>query len=404
MQKITLPEYRLKDYVKTIFINYALVALICNVIFWGFFGLRLAVRALDVIAVGGNVYGEATTFSQRMQVYAESALVLVSFYGAVKSGVLFYGVCLNIHRIKQTNELLLSVGCSCGVDGQQGVGKTRLLVYMLVLQACAKMRTLALKYFIDYPLKDKLKERAENGDDVDWIAFQNREDAIEFYFRENPDRIPGAYSNILVTWNDKKPYYLEKEHFTMKKRLHEGNVKLLSEADNVLANTIRKGKKKDKESNEANDIDEFVGLDRQYTDGMLLTDSHANGAIFKSIRDCQQVKLHLLRSEYTYCPKALKRYHKKLEEKVLKAQFEMQIPLRNKIKRVEALMRNVGFTKIYYIKENGVDKTKTLTEERFLVLPNQVPYAYNDRVLQKQYRHAPKIKKQEPTQEQATKN
>ena len=62
------------------------------------------------------------------------------------------------------------------------------------------------------------------------------------------------------------------------------------------------------------------------------------------------------------------------------------------------------FTKIYYIKENGVDKTKTLSEERFLVLPNQVPYAYNDRVLQKQYRHAPKIKKPEQAQEQATKN
>lgn len=395
-KKLQLPEFSLWSRVSSVVINYGIACLIFNVIYWHFFGIRYTIRALDVVVIFAQY--EDITVSKQMQLLVEATIVLVSCYYAVRSGVLFYGVLLNVKRIRdETDPELLEVGSSCGVDGQQGVGKTRLLVYMMVLHCTVKMRNLALKYFTDYPIRNNLLEAAQNGDDVDWIAFKNREDAFNFYFRENPGRIGGAYSNILVTWNNKKPHYLQRKHFTMEQRLHESNVKLLSEADNVLANTMRKsnGKKKkdDEEDNEANAIDEFVGLDRQYTDGLLLTDSHANGAIFKSIRDCQQVKLHLLKSEYKYCPKILKWYHKRLEDKVLQAQLGTTLQLRKKLKDVEASMRKIGFTRIYYIKETGVDKIKNLSDVKFMVLPNQVPYSYNDRVLQKQYPHAPQVPK-----------
>ena len=157
----------------------------------------------------------------------------------------------------------------------------------------------------------------------------------------------------------------------------------------------KKKKENEDESRDANAVDEYVGLDRQYNDGMLLADSHANGSIFKSVRDCQQVKLHLLKSEYKYLPDWLKRRKRKLEDKILKSGLRTTIELRKQYRELEADMRSIGFTHLHYIKETGVDKLRNVSKEEILVLPNQTPYAYNDRVLQKNYRHAPKIQKQE---------
>lgn len=404
-KKDILPKLTLWSLTSDVIINYAGECLIYTLTFLQLGGLRYAIRALDVI-ISFSAFS-ALPFIIQLVLLAESSACLFFCFMAIRSIILLYGVLLNTKRVSDTQKYLLSIGNSCGVDGQQGIGKTRLLVYMLVLHVCAKMRTLSLKYYLDYPIRQNLYESALNGDDIDYVAFKNREDAYEFYFNENPKRIPGAYSNILINWNDKKPFYLQKEHLSMKLRLYEGNVKLLSEADNVIANTLRKSndKKKKEEENEANAIDEYVGLDRQYNDGILLTDTHANGAIFKSIRDCQQIKLHLVKSEYRYCPDWLKRQKKRIEEKILKSKLNTTIELRKKYRDIESDMRSIGFTHLYYIEETGVDKIKKLSEVKRLVLPNQTPYAYNDRVKQKEYKFAPKVEpKQKEAQEQATKN
>lgn len=399
-QRLKLPKLPLWSLVSDVVINYGGECLIYNLVFWKIGGLRFAIRALDVL-LSFEVFGSLPMLLQA-QLLIESSLVLFFAYKAIRSDVLFYGVLLNVKRVADTQKFLLSIGSSCGVDGQQGVGKTRLLVYMLVLHVCVKMRSLALKYYLDYPIRQNLYESALNGDDIDYVAFKNREDAYEFYFNKNPGRIPGAFSNILITWNGCKPFYLQKEHFTMNLRLYEGNVKLLSEADNVLANTMRKSnvnKKKKEEENEANAIDEYVGLDRQYNDGILLTDTHANGSIFKSIRDCQQVKLHLTRSEYRYCPDWLKRQKRKVEDKLMRAGLSTTLKLRNRYREIESDMRSIGFTHLYYVKETGVDKIKNLGKEERLVLPNQTPYGYNDRVKQKEYKHAPTVRKRQQNEQ-----
>ena len=65
--------------------------------------------------------------------------------------------------------------------------------------------------------------------------------------------------------------------------------------------------------------------------------------------------------------------------------------LRKMVKLIEELMRRTGFTRLYYVSENGNVRLRSLSDERFLVLPNEVPYAYDDRILQVNYPHAPKI-------------
>lgn len=277
-----------------------------------------------------------------------------------------------------------------------------------------KLETTCLKYFLDLPNEDNLKKEAADGNQWGYVHFKAREDAIYYYYSpSNNGRIPGVYGNLRITYKRKIPYELKKEHFSMIEKLYESNVKILSEADNTFANTMRKVSEKTKKDEPkdvtANKIDEFVGLDRQYTDGTLLLDTHANGSVFKSMRDAQQTVLHLTKSEYKYTPRIYKTIYKRLTAKTLsvgKAQFDYmrlgkfekakkQIKrlgrLRKMVKFIEELMRRTGFTRLYYVSENGNVRLRSLSDERFLVLPNEVPYAYDDRILQVNYPHAPKI-------------
>lgn len=400
------------DCVKTIFAYYAIRLIISSLCFWLPFNIRLVVRALDVIVCGAEY--EGFTLHDRIQLIGESALIVAAFVFFVSSAILFYGVLLNIHRMKASKDFIVQTGYSVGVDGPQGVGKSRLLCYMAMVLVSQKLETTCLKYFLDLPNEDNLKKEAADGNRWGYVHFKAREDAIYYYYSPSNDgRIPGVYGNLRITYKHKIPYELKKEHFSMIEKLYESNVKVLSEADKTFANTMRKVSEKTKKDEPkdvtANKIDEFVGLDRQYTDGTLLLDTHANGSVFKSMRDAQQTVLHLTKSEYKYTPRIYKTIYKRLTAKTLsvgKAQFDYmrlgkfekakkQIKrlgrLRKMVKFIEELMRRTGFTRLYYVSENGNVRLRSLSDERFLVLPNEVPYAYDDRILQVNYPHAPKI-------------
>ncbi|HBF86638.1 MAG TPA: hypothetical protein DDW54_03055 [Clostridiales bacterium] len=397
---------------KKLFIYYFIRAAIWTAAFWIVADLRLFVRALDMVACLADF--EGIDLLTRARLLAESALIIFLFFKFLFSVKDLYGVIVNIRRIGQTiRQIPVWAGCSLGIDGEQGVGKTRFMTFSLFVLSKAKLERMRLKYYLDCPIKSELEAKARNGDEFKWVKFKAREEAYNFYYNneKNKDRLPGIYADYVVTYDGKKPYELKLEHFTMQEKIYESNVKGLAEADNVLPNTFRKvkppapetnkpeedkkekddkNKKKKKEKppadTRANDIDEYLGLDRQYTDGTLLVDTHANGSVFKSMRDTQRTVLHLERSEYRYTPKILLKWLDHLEKKVHKAGKRTSIRLRKRYLFVERLTKEMGITREYYT----IGKER---EEKFMVLPNEVPYAYDDTALKSKYRHAPKIRK-----------
>ena len=374
--------------------------------------LRLVFRACDIIT-NENIYSFDPI---ALRLLFESISILFSFFMCVRGCVLMYGVILNVKRIKDADELLTSGGNSFGFEGEQGVGKTRTMVYASMILAEKRAESLCLKYYKTLPVRVQLEESERFWE---LRRFNAREEAYHFYFLQNKDKIPTLYGNVDITYDGLKPHTLTAKHFTQQERLYENNVKILTEADDLFPNTLRKKKKKKDEEIDPNEIDvnavdKFVGLDRQYTNGTLISDTHANGDVFKSIRNCQSFTLYLTRSEYRYAPSLLERMLERTNDKILKIGDKYKLiqtgekhvknpsrkmdallrrlgKLRKKSKRIETLMRKISITRIYYHKISGTSEQKNVAKEEFFVLPNQVPYVYDDRMFQQDYAFAQKL-------------
>ena len=345
-----------------------------SVLFFVHFSLRYVFRSLDVICAITLEYKEAP----------RAIACLFVFVKMITSLDAFAGVLLNVWRVSQLDEKVREFGPSVTVDGVQRIGKTRSLIYFGMVLQKPKYEDLKYNYYVDCPFEGKLKEDFEKGNRAAYIRFQSRKDAVRAY--DNPLYIPLIYSNIHITYKGKHERPLLREHFTMEERLFEGNIKLASELDNMLPNTLRKVKKAEDDELKANRIDEFAGLDAQYTGGSLFSDTHRNGALYIPIRDCQDLKIHFSRKQYMYTFKPLKRFYERVKQKVLKKGEKTSSRLARLAKWLEKELRSIGFTKLFYLLESGpAGKTQLDKEEKYIVLPNEVPYSYDDRALQKDY-------------------
>ncbi len=346
-------------------------------IFWiflynKFFTARDFFRSLDVLFYPKELFNELPR-----------ALICLSLGGMAIYGVdVFVAVVFNMfYRLKKLIKFIEQIGSSCGIDGVQGIGKTRLILFMGMVLQYDKWIDLLYNYYIQCPIEDKLKKNYdENILPEEYIRFKAQKESVEAY-KSTPEFIPLIYSNIRLYHKGKVPRPLVREHFTQDERLYESNIKLASELDNILPNTLRKVKDSSKDELKANAIDEFVGLDRQYTNGTLISDTHRNGALYLPVRDCQQVRITLLTKKYMYTPKFLKFCYTILHKHVVeKTQENTKLFLRKICKWLEAQIKSIGFTKLPSIIKFG-DKA----EEIDIVLPNQVPFSYNDRILQQDY-------------------
>lgn len=356
------------------FCVYFAQAILWTVLFFVHFSFRYVFRALDVLCAITIEYAEAP----------RAILCIVIFIKMITSIDSFAGVLLNIRRVSDLDKRIREFGPSVTVDGVQRIGKTRSLIYFGMVLQKSKYEDLKYNYYVDCPFEGKLKEDFEQGNRAAYIRFLSRKDAVKAY--DNPLYIPLIYSNIHITYKGKHERPLVREHFTMEERLYEGNIKLASELDNMLPNTLRKVKKAEDDEMKANRIDEFAGLDAQYTGGSLFSDTHRNGALYIPIRDCQDLKIHFSRKQYMYTFKPLKRLYDKVKARIMKKGEKTSLPLAKFAKWLESEVRSIGFTKLYYLLESGpAGKTQLEKEEKFIVLPNEVPYAYDDRALQKDY-------------------
>ena len=375
-------------------------------LFFLHFNLRLVCRAADLVT-NPTLWNNLTNVFA-IQLLLESSLILVTFGIFVHRALLVYGVLLNLKRIRQTDDLLLSGGFSFGLEGAQGVGKTRTMVHAAFLQAENKANNLLYRYYCDLAQKKDIDDKANNGDYWSWKRMKARREAINFYYFNNPDYIPHIYANVDINWHNKKPHKLKAKHFTMEERLYESNVKLLTEADDLLPNTMRKKKNTEDDEVNANKVDQFVGLDRQYCDGTLISDTHANTDIFRSVRVCQNHTFYLTRSEFRYTPRFLKRRLQSIKDAINETgdyyllkensltneeKQELLLELNDLVKsalKTEKLMKKLSITRIYYIKIGGPEEFKGKSKEEFYILANETPYVYDDRNNQIDYPFTPK--------------
>lgn len=356
------------------FCVYLVQAIFWTVLFFVHFSFRYVFRSLDVFCA----------FTAELAELPRALACLLVFVKMILSLDSFAGVLLNMHRVSALDDKIREFGPSVTVDGVQRIGKTRSLIYFGMVLQKPKYEDLKYNYYVDCPFEGKLKEEFEKGNHAPYIRFQSRRDAVREY--RNPLYIPLVYSNIHITYKGKHERPLKREHFTMEERLFEGNIKLASELDNMLPNTLRKVKKAEDDELKANRIDEFAGLDAQYTGGSLFSDTHRNGALYIPIRDCQDLKIHFSRKKFMYTFKPLKRLLNFVRGIILKREEKTSARLANIAKWLEKQVRSIGFTKLYYLLESGpAGKTQLEKEEKFIVLPNEVPYSYDDRALQKDY-------------------
>lgn len=343
-----------------------------------FFTARDFFRGLDVI------FYPIDLFRELPRALACVALGAMMIYGISQ----YCGILLNMYRIAKQDEFIEQTGSSIGIDGVQGIGKSRTILYFGMVLQYDKWRDLLYNYYIKCPIQHQLLEDFNNNvKREEYIRFKSQMDSVKEY-KTTPKYIPLIYSNIKLYFNGQVPRWLGREHFTQDARLYENNIKLASELDNILPNTLRKVKDDSKDELKANLIDEFVGLDRQYTGGTLIADTHRNGALYLPVRDCQQMKIHLLKKKYMYTPKLFQFCFKFLKNRVInKTEEKTSLRLRKLCKWFEAQTKSIGFTKIDYILERGSDGLKLMNknDETFLILPNQVPYSYDDRILQQDY-------------------
>lgn len=390
---------------KTI-IYYTFAAVFWTVLFNVVFDFKDVFISLDVFLF----------FNLRTDEIPRAILCTFCFIKEIASLDAFAGVILNVVRIKKRWEEIEKMGYSASYDGPQGIGKTRSLVYDAFVLKKSKYRNLRADAYLDAPIADDLKEDFDRGIQEKFIRFKSRLESVEEY-KKHPEFLELIYSNFGIYENGKKARPLKKEHFTQQERIFESNIKVGAELDNLFPNVLRKTKKSAEDADRVNYIDEYVGLDRQYTDGVLLSDTHRTKSVFISFRDCMQVKYHLLEHKYLYTPKLLKRLYRVLEGSFFEDLDELfdenlknggsleqfvekskKFAKRRKvIVTLQKYVRAIGFTKVFYLLETGAaGYSRPGKDTKIFVLPNDVPYYYDDRGMQKDYLPLGYRKEEEP--------
>lgn len=104
---------------KSTFIYHLIPAILFNVLFWAFYDVRYIFRSADVIT-------NPTILTSELP---KAILCYVLLVMAIISLDRFAGVLLSMYRIgRQDEEFKSMIGSSAGIDGVQGIGKTRLKI------------------------------------------------------------------------------------------------------------------------------------------------------------------------------------------------------------------------------------------------------------------------------------
>ncbi|MBR6736838.1 MAG: hypothetical protein IKL82_00525 [Clostridia bacterium] len=367
LNKSTMPSAKLTV------IYYALPCLLLNVIWFWLYDVDTVVYYLDFIGV---------TLLDTIQ----AIICIVISVATFKADKTFIGVLLCVKRANKDIEWFQGIGYGFGVDGEQNVGKSFLLAYIASVLAPERFKELQVSYYEDLPFVTQLAEDAKDGEDIPYIVFKSRRDAINFY-AENPGYYPCLYTANGLKLNGLKSYVLFREHLTGEQRQAENAVNVHDEVALMFPNTQRTTANEEDDVHNINGLNENTSTERQRYGGINLLSEQRFGEVNISLRTTTNVKRHCIAREKIYSPELISKLIEKLEKKILKEKENTTTKLSKTKKFLEKLEQKIGFQCVYFIDEVGSEKVGLQSSVlRTMLLKCEVAFEYYHRFYIKEYK------------------
>lgn len=380
------------------YLYYFTPCIIWGCLFFGFYGVYELCYYLDTAGYG-VLYA----------VHAVLAVIfVVKFFRSVRD---FYGVRVNHKRVNEFQLFLYSLKCSFGVFGEQGVGKSLTMTYIIMFLCPQRFLDLQYEYYRQVPVKEQLLDSAKNGDLFAWKLFKSRGESLDFYVRNIDEYIPCVYAfkEQQIKQRGRKSYELRTTHFTMGERLPEKNMLACDEFGDRFNNTARR-KDLNKPNISEDEIRARIDLEntfkmasthRQVTDGFLILADQRKGDISIAFKGTCSKKWYLVSMEERYLAEKILKIKERVKDKIrycgnaiehpdllLKPPKKPQeyyikrlvklVKIDNKLSKIE---KKIGFFKIGYYEENGSEEVANLDKKiiRYFSIPRNLDYEFNSR-------------------------
>lgn len=295
--------------------------------------------------------------------------------------------CMALHYCREVGKFHFDIKMSnrCVMwDGAPGTGKTFTSIYLACYQAVVLWDELVTQYLLHMPFAAKYLYEYKQGKNNFWIAYKAIYDSIKFY-NEN-GYIPCCYSNVKFKLCGKEPIPLTREHFQQRKRFAEYNVKLMDEGAELLPNSMRTNNGF-KDSLHVNDINNYLSLFRQYDEGHIISNDQRGGELFLGFRAVLNVTNYLIEQRTLLSPRFLHWLYNKIVARIKKRGFNTSRRLSLFLFRLDALIKDIGFRRFYYVRTLGADgRMKNDKGVHSYVLPCDVPFTYDDRARRNEYK------------------
>jgi len=324
-----------------------------------------------------------------------------------------YGVRVSHKRVNNFHAFLDNLKCSFGLFGEQGVGKSLLMTYIIMYLQPQKFFDLQYEYYKNLPIRDKLLECAKNGILFEWKLYKTREESLDFYVKNIKDYIPCVYAfkeQEITSKSGKKSYELKPDHFTMKQRLPEKNLLACDEFGDRFNNSARR-----KDLGKANLTDDeliarietentfkMASTHRQVSDGLCILADQRKGDISLAFKGTCSKKWYLVSLELKYTAEFIQKQIRKLKSKIVNLGNQLKHPtLADKIPKgfnpkkaekklarltkidnyLSKIERKIGFFKIGYYEENGSEEVANLNKKdiRYICVPRNLDFNFNSR-------------------------
>lgn len=297
-----------------------------------------------------------------------------------------FGVLLCWKKANDDIAFFRGIGYGFGVDGEQNVGKSFMLAYVASVLAPEQYEELLLSYYEDVPFERQLIEDAKDGEDIPYMVFKSRREAIDFY-KSNPEYYPCLFSANGLKINGLKSYVLFREHLTGEQRQPENAVNVHDEVALMFPNTQRTTANDEDDKHNINGLNENTSTERQRYGGVNLLADQRFGEVNISLRTTTNTKRHCIAREKIYSPKLIQRIIDFYGKKILKSGEKTTPKLSKKRKFFKSLERKIGFQCVYYIDEVGSEKLGLFSKElKTMLFKCQVHFDYYHRFYIKEYK------------------
>ena len=301
---------------------------------------------------------------------AESLFCLFLAYLYIR---MFFKLC-NLIRFtyltaKHDREIIEKGGAKRMYEGAEGTGKTLNTANEILFIAAEKDRELRLKYYLDYPFKEILK------DDVD---FKVLEESFNYY-DSNSRYIPHLMSNFHVEYEGRENYPFDMDYFDKKKRPAEGFAVGLTEVGNDLPNSWSKlpaDESKDEHNRRVKN--EMFSLSRQYLGMTIVADEQRTGEVYLGFRALVNANIRLCERIKCLKPSVLIWWQNRIEEKILKAQKNNTAKRSTFYRKLSDLIQDIGFY-VFISEDRDAETGKNRKEKIEFVISCDLPFSFDTR-------------------------